>query len=135
MSGRVFLDSGIFIALMSRQDRWHDQAVALFTGMVPQWHTSILVLSETYSWFLHRMGEEQARGFRGLIDNLKGLKILDATYAHHADVVRTLDKFRGTKLTYVDASSLVHLGQKKIKIVWSTDHHLGLSGAEILPRT
>ncbi len=135
MSNRVFLDSGIFIALMSRQDRWHDQAVALFTGAVPAWHTSVLVLSETYSWFLHRMGEEQARAFRGLIDNLKGLKILDATQAHHADVARTLDKFRGTKLTYVDASSLVHLEQKKIKTVWSTDHHLGLSGAEVLPRS
>jgi predicted nucleic acid-binding protein len=135
MSGSVFLDSGIFIALMSRKDRWHDQAVGLFSGATPRWHTSVLVLAETYGWFLHRMGEEQARAFRGLIDNLKGLKILDATMTHHLDVVRMLDRFRGTKLTYVDASSLAHMEQKRIRRVWSTDRHLGLSGAEVFPRS
>jgi predicted nucleic acid-binding protein len=135
MSGAVFLDSGIFIALMSRKDRWHDQAVELFSGKTPRWHTSVLVLSETYGWFLHRIGEEQARAFRGLIDNLRGLRILDATVTHHSDVLRILDRYRGTKLTYVDASSLVHLEQKKIRQVWSTDHHLGLSGVEVLPRS
>jgi hypothetical protein len=29
----------------------------------------------------------------------------------------------------------VHLEQRKIKRVWSTDHHLGLNGAEVLPRS
>jgi predicted nucleic acid-binding protein len=135
VSTAVFLDSGIFIALMTRKDRWHDQAAALFSGPTPRWMTSVLVVSETYSWFLHRMGEEQARTYRQLVGNLKNLKILDATVAHHADVIKVLERFRGTKLTYVDASSLVHLEQKKISIVWSTDHHLGLSGAEVLPRS
>jgi predicted nucleic acid-binding protein len=135
VSTAVFLDSGIFIALMTRKDRWHDQAAALFSGPTPRWMTSVLVISETYSWFLHRMGEEQARTYRQLVGNLKDLKILDATVAHHADVIKILERFRGTKLTYVDASSLVHLEQKKISVVWSTDHHLGLSRAEVLPRS
>jgi predicted nucleic acid-binding protein len=135
MSTAAFLDSGIFIALMSRKDRWHAQAVALFSGPTPRWATSVLVVSETYSWFLHRMGEEQARTFRQLLGNLKDLKILDATVVHHLDVTKVLERFRGTKLTYVDASSLVHLEQKKISTVWSTDHHLGLSGAQVLPRS
>jgi uncharacterized protein len=130
----VFLDSGIFIALMSRKDRWHERAVALFGGPTPKWTTSILVISETYTWFLHRMGEEQARTFRQCVDNLQGLRVLDATQEHHAAVVRILDRYRGTKLSYTDASSLAHLEQRKIRRVWSTDHHLGLGGAEILPR-
>ena len=135
MSTPVFLDSGIFLALMSRKDRWHEQAVALFSGPTPKWSTSILVISETYTWFLHRMGEEQARAFRQLIDNLQGLRVLSATQEHHAAVVRMLDRLRGTKLTYTDASSLVHLAERKIKRVWSTDHHLAASGAEVLPRS
>jgi predicted nucleic acid-binding protein len=135
VSTAAFLDSGIFIALMSRKDRWHDQAVALFGGPTPKWSTSILVVSETYTWFLHRMGEEQARSFRQLIDNLKGLRVFDATQEHHKAVVKLLDRFRGTKLSYTDASSLVHLEHHKIKLVWSTDHHLGVSGAEVLPRS
>jgi predicted nucleic acid-binding protein len=135
VSQLVFLDSGIFIALMSRKDRWHEQAVALFGGPTPKWTTSILVISETYTWFLHRMGEEQARTFRQLVDNLQGLRVFDATQEHHAAVVRVLDRYRGTKLSYTDASSLGHLEQRKIKRVWSTDHHLGIGGAEVLPRS
>jgi predicted nucleic acid-binding protein len=131
----VFLDSGIFVALLSRKDRWHDQAVALFSGPTPRWTTSVLVISETYSWFLHRMGEEPARTFRKLIDNLQGLRVVDATFEHHADVVKMFERFRGTKLTYVDASSLVHLEQRHISRVWATDHHLGLNGAEVFPRS
>jgi predicted nucleic acid-binding protein len=135
VSQAAFLDSGIFIALMSRRDRWHSEAAVLFGGPTPQWSTSMLVISETYSWFLHRMGEEQARSFRQLIDSLKGLRVLDATHAHHAAVTRMLERFRGSKLSYTDASSLVHLEQRKIKVVWSTDHHLGLTGARVLPRS
>jgi predicted nucleic acid-binding protein len=70
-----------------------------------------------------------------MVDNLKGLRMLDAMREHHVAVVRMLDRFRGTKLSYTDASSLVHLQQRKIKCVWSTDHHLGVSGAEVLPRS
>lgn len=135
MNTAVFIDSGIFIALMSRQDQWHQQAVALFGGPTPRWTTSVLVVAETYAWFLHRMGEEHARSFRQLIANLTDLQVLDATAAQHADVLTVLDRFRGAKLTYVDAASLLHLEQHTIKVVWSTDHHLGLGGATVLPRS
>ena len=55
-------------------------------------------------------------------------------YAHHEEKVRkVLGRLRGSKLTYVDASSLAFLDQAKIRRVWSTDHHLGLTGAEVFP--
>ncbi len=132
---KVFLDSGIFIALLNRRDRWHTQAVALFSGPTVRWATSMLVRSEAYSWFLHRYGEESARAFRLLLDNLTGLNVYDATAKHHDEVVRVLDRHRGSKLTYVDASSLALMHSHKIKRVWSTDHHLAIAGAEVLPRS
>lgn len=135
MSSTVFLDSGIFIAFLNRRDRRHAQAAALFNGPKPRWTTSMLVVSECYSWFLHRMGEEQARGFRLLIQNLVGLRIFDATAAHDREVGRLLDRFRGAKLTYVDASSLFLLEKHKVLRVWATDHHLGLTGADVMPRS
>lgn len=95
----------------------------------------MLVVSEAYSWFLHRMGEEQARSFRLLIQNLAGLRIFDVTAAHDREVGRLLDRFRGAKLTYVDASSLCFLEKHKVRHVWATDHHLGLTGANVVPRS
>jgi predicted nucleic acid-binding protein len=135
VTGAVFLDSGIFIAALSRRDRLHSQAVELFGRSETRWVTSLLVVSESYSWFLHRHGEEAARSLRAFIAALKGLIILEVTLKDHERTLRVLDRFRGTKLTYVDAASLGWIELRKIKTVWSTDHHLGLTGAEIFPRS
>jgi predicted nucleic acid-binding protein len=135
VSEAVFLDSGILIAFLNARDQWHDQAAALFSHAKPRWSTSFLVVSETYSWFLHRHGEEAARAFRTLVDNLDDLRIFDADRQHHVQVGRMLDRLRGAKLTYVDASSLCFMERHKIRKVWSTDHHLGLTGANVLPRS
>lgn len=134
MNAKVFLDSGIFVAFLNSRDHWHERAVQLFGGPTPKWVTSILVVSETYSWFLHRLGEEPARRFHLLIQNLEGLTLLPAATEHHEEARKTLDRFRGSKLTYVDASSLALMSRHRITTVWSTDHHLGLAGAEVLPK-
>ena len=134
MSDLVFLDSGIFIAFLNKSDTWHARARSLFGGPTPRWVTSYLVFSETYSWLLHRHGEEDARVFRAFVGGLAGLQIREATRDHHEEVLKMLDRLRGSKLTYVDASSLCILDTLKIRKVWSTDHHLGLTGARVLPR-
>lgn len=133
-ASEVFLDSGIFIAFLNRKDRHHSQAVALFSGPPVRWFTSALVRSEAYSWFLHKYGEEAARQFRLFIDNLDHLRMFDTDPEHHENVGKVLDRFRGTKLTYVDASSLAFMSRQNIKRAWATDHHLGLTGAEVMPR-
>ncbi|MDE0356239.1 MAG: PIN domain-containing protein [Gammaproteobacteria bacterium] len=131
---KVFLDTGILIAALSRRDQHHEQARTLFAGPTPRWHTSLLVWSEAYSWFLHRHGEEPARTCRLFLDNLDGLVVLEATADLHRDTCRMLDRLRGARLTYVDASSLTLMEQHGIRTAWATDYHLGLTGAEVLPR-
>ena len=130
----MFLDSGIFIAFLNRHDQFHEQAAVLFTIVKSRWFTSYLVLSEAYSWFLHRHGEEAARSFRRFVDELPDLGIFDIDSHHHRQALTMLDRLRGSKLTYVDASSLSFIERHKIRKVWSTDRHLALTGAEVLPR-
>jgi predicted nucleic acid-binding protein len=135
MSESVFLDSGILIAFLNARDQWHDQAAALFALGKARWSTSFLVVSEAYSWFLHRHGEEAARSLRAFLDNLEGLRIFNADMNHHRETLSMLDRLRGAKLTYVDASSLSLMERHKIRKVWGTDRHLGLTSAEVLPRS
>lgn len=131
--GAVFLDSGIFIAFLDRSDRYHAAAVRLFEAPPRRWCTSVAVVAETYGWFLHRLGEDAARAFRLALDDLPNLRLLDLTAEHHAAVVRKLERLRGHKLTYVDASSLVFLQALRIADVWGTDRDLGLDGARVIP--
>ncbi len=133
MAGRVFLDSGIFIAFLDRSDTYHDAAVALFSNPPRQWHTSLAVVAETYGWFLHRLGEEAARTFRLFLADLPGLRIHPLDTKHHNEVGRKLDRLRGHKLTYVDASSLVLMRQLAIHEVWGMDRDLAIEGASIRP--
>ncbi|MCK6556661.1 hypothetical protein L6Q96_19105 [Candidatus Binatia bacterium] len=129
----VFLASGIFIAFLDRSDRFHGAAVDLFSNPPGRCHSSLAVVAETYGWFLHRLGEEAARSFRLALADFSWLKLLDLDTAHHAAVIRKLERLRGHKLTYVDASSLVFLHQLRIRDVWGTDRDLGIEGARVVP--
>ena len=132
-AGPVFLDSGIFIAFLDRSDHYHAAAVRLFADPPRRWYSTILIVAESYGWFLHRLGEEEARTFRLLLADLPRLQLLGADAAHHRAVCRKLDQFRGHKLTYVDASSLVILQARGIHEVWGTDSDLGLESARVIP--
>jgi hypothetical protein len=79
------------------------------------------------------MGEEAARGFRQFLHQLPELKLFPGTLEMHEGTLRALDRFRGAKLTYVDASSLFLLEQHAIAHVWATDRHLGFTGKELFP--
>lgn len=133
MTQKVFIDSGIFIAYLNKRDRWHQQALFLFQEKNIQPYTSELVISETYSWFLHQAGEEIARQFRLFVNAIPKMKVLFSNAEVHAATASMLDKHRGSKLTYVDAASLTILDAQKISTVWSTDYHLSLTGKTIKP--
>ncbi|NJL28550.1 MAG: type II toxin-antitoxin system VapC family toxin [Thermoanaerobaculia bacterium] len=133
MSAKVFIDSGAFIAFLDRSDNSHTRAAELFRQPTVRWSTSGLVIAETYSWLLFRLGEDAARTLRALLDTLRGLEILEQDARHRAAVWAKLDRLRGSKLTYVDASSLVWIGERKIPTVWGTDRDLAFEGAQVLP--
>ena len=133
MKAEAFLDTGIFIAWLVGNDRYHARAEELLAKPPRSLATSLAVVSETYSWFLHRFGEQEARLFRLALRELPGLTLFPVDLPHHAAVERKLERLRGQKLTYVDASSLVFIAQHRIKVVWGTDVHLGIEGASVLP--
>ncbi len=60
----------------------HAEAVRLFSQPPPRWCTSVLVIAETYSWFLHGMGEAEARTFQQLLEKLTTLDVFDTTEHH-----------------------------------------------------
>ena len=131
--GPAFLDTGVFIAFLDRSDRYHPAAVGLFSDPPRRWFTSLAVVSETYGWFLRRLGEDAARTFRLALADFPRLELLPIDAAHHQEVVRKLERLRGQRLTYVDASSLVFLRRLRIAEVWGTDRDLGIEGARVVP--
>ena len=64
---------------------------------------------------------------------LPRLELLGLDPAHHEATVRKLERFRGHKLTHVDASSLVFLQEYHVREIWGTDRDLALEGARVIP--
>lgn len=121
------------MAFLDRSDGHHRAATRLFADPPRRWATSLFVVAETYGWFLHRLGEQAARTFRVALADLPRLELLAPDAAHHDAVTATLERHRGLKLTYVDASSLVFLRQHRIAEVWGTDRDLSIEGARVVP--
>ena len=134
-AGPAFLDTGIFIAFLDRSDRYHAAAVRLFAEPPRRWYSSLAVVAETYGWFLHRLGEDAARTFRLALEDFPRLELLALDAPAHNAIGLKLERLRGHKLTYVDASSLVLMEQRRIREVWGTDRDLGLEGARVVPVT
>jgi hypothetical protein len=82
---------------------------------------------------LHRLGEEAARTFRLALADFPWLTLQALDAEHHAAVIAKLERLRGHKLTYVDASSLVFLSRLRIREVWGTDRDLSIEGARVVP--
>jgi predicted nucleic acid-binding protein len=132
-TAEIFLDTGAFVAWLVAADRQHQAAADLFASISAPLTTSLAVVAETYSLFLHRFGEDAARTFRSAIKALPAVRLCAIDAEHHRAVERKLDRLRGIKLTYVDASSLVILGERRIETVWGTDSDLGAEGAKVIP--
>jgi predicted nucleic acid-binding protein len=132
-SGETFLDTGIFVAWLVERDALHAQADALFDRLSGRLVTSLAVVSEAYSHLLHEVDEEAARRFRQALAALPRLTLLPIGVEHHRAVEKKLDALRGLKLTYVDASCLVFIAERKIHTVWGTDRDLGCEGASVIP--
>ena len=132
-AGPVFLDTGIFISFLDRSDRYHEEAVGLFSRPPRRWYSSFGVVGETYGWFLHRLGEDAARTFRLALADLPRLELLAIDQRLHEASARKLARLRGHKLTYVDAGSLALIERLRIREVWGTDGDLGLEGARVVP--
>ena len=64
---------------------------------------------------------------------LTGLAVIDVPAALQTEARRMLDRFRGSKLTYVDAVSLALIESRRITEVWGTDQDLTFTGATLRP--
>jgi len=114
-----------------RSDSYHPLFKRLFSNPPPL-VTSALVIAEGHGWFLRRYDHQRAVQFLRFIEELPML----ATHPFGPDVLpgvsRLIKKFSDQALTLADAHGLVIMDERRIATCWSTDRHLGLTGAALV---
>jgi predicted nucleic acid-binding protein len=126
-----YVDTSALIAFLDRSDSYHSIFRRLFSSPLPL-VTSALVIAEGHGWFLRRYDQNRAIQFLNFIDELTLLTLKEAGKEELAKAGRLIKKFADQPLTLADAHGLVIMNERRIGTCWSTDRHLGLTGAELV---
>jgi predicted nucleic acid-binding protein len=126
-----YVDTSAFIAFLDRSDSYHDLFRRLFSDP-PRFLTSALVMAEGHGWFLRRYDQNRASQFLNFIDELSILSIRSFDGDELKAAERLVKKFNNQSLTLAYAHGLAIISGRRIATCWSTDRHLGLTGAELI---
>jgi predicted nucleic acid-binding protein len=126
----AYVDTSAFIAFLDRSDSYHALYRRLF-ARPPRMATSGLVIAEGHGWFLRRYDFNRALQFLNFLGELPALVIEPFGPDAIAPSRRLLGKFSDQPLTLADAHGLLVINQRRIRICWSTDRHLGLTGVTL----
>jgi predicted nucleic acid-binding protein len=131
-SNEAYVDTSAFIAFCDRSDSYHGEYLRLFSGPPPL-VTSSLVVAEGHGWFLRRYDQRRAIQFLALIRELTPLRVLPFGADDLRKATTLLGKFSDQRVTLGDLHGLVLMRDRRIRQCWSTDRHLGLMGAHLVP--
>jgi len=126
-----YVDTSAFIAFLDRSDSYHTLFRRLFSSPPPL-VTSALVIAEGHAWFLRRYDTRRAIEFLSFIGEFPRL-LVESFGGEQLRKTRLLvTKFADQGLTLADAHGLATMGNRRIVSCWSTDRHLGLTGATLI---
>jgi predicted nucleic acid-binding protein len=127
----AYIDTSALIAFLDRSDSYHPLFRRLFSSP-PHLVTSALVIAEGHGWFLRRYDHERAIQFLNFIEDLPVLAVQSFDGEELQKASRLAKKFGDQRLTLADAHGLVIINERRISTCWSTDRHLGLTGAKLV---
>ena len=132
MAGKIeaYVDTSAFIAFVDRSDTFHPIFRQLFSDP-PSLITTPLVVAEGHAWFLRRYDRTRALQFLSMIEDMAPLIVLTVGSQEQEAGRNLLRRFSDQDLTLTDAVGLHLMKSRRIRICWSTDFHLGLTGVPL----
>jgi len=135
---RLFIDTAAFVALFSKKDRNHSTAHDYYASLrkKDQLFTTLLVVSETYTWFRYHAGFRAGGDFLDVIDRAVATGWLNVVYPDAAADAKTrqiLRKHADQDISYVDAASAAVMEERKIKDVFTFDRHFYVLNKRVRP--
>ncbi len=129
-SPEAYVDTSALIAFADRSDTWHALFCRLFSDP-PRLITSPLVVAEGHGWFLKRYDRTKALQFLAMVESIDALRVIPTGARDIEAATKLMRRFSDQDLTLVDAVGLHAIGTRKTVVCWSTDRHLGLTGAKL----
>ncbi|MGA2183554.1 MAG: PIN domain-containing protein [Bryobacteraceae bacterium] len=126
-----YVDTSALIAFLDRSDSYHPVFRRLF-AQPPALITSALVIAEGHGWFLRRYDQRRAVEFLSFIRDLAVLQVSPFGQDELPETTALVQRFSDQRLTLADAHGLAIMRQARVRVCWSTDRHLGLTGVPLV---
>ena len=120
MAASALVDTGVILALVDRNDRWHKSCVEVYDKIPLPLLTTEAVLAEVF-----HLTYRNLRDVRGVWTLLRSGAIRMASIEHDelAEIRSLMDDYADRPMDFADAT-LVHLaGREAISLILTIDHH------------
>ncbi|MDQ2918240.1 MAG: PIN domain-containing protein [Pseudomonadota bacterium] len=133
MAGKIegYVDTSALIAFADRSDTYHIIFRRLFAEP-PSLLTTTLVIAEGHAWFLRRYDRTRALQFLAMVEDMSPLTVAAVGNGEQEKAIEILRRYSDQDLTMTDAVGLYLMGVRRIRVCWSTDFHLGLTGIPLV---
>ncbi len=133
MAGKTdaYVDTSALIAFADRSDTHHLIFRRLFSRP-PSLVTTTLVVAEGHAWFLRRYDRTRALQFLAMLEDMTPLSVAAVGSAEQDAAAELLRRFSDQDLTLTDAVGLHTMKTARIRVCWSTDFHLALTGVPLV---
>ena len=132
----IYIDTGAFLARHLSKVQYHRQANTFWDviqNRSEQCVTSNFVLDETFTLLGRRAGYSFAAQRAKNIYASESLDILRPSREDELEAIGFFEKYSDHRLSFTDCVSFILMKSKKIKRVFTFDHHFHLSGFQIYP--
>src|SRR5580704_6297832 len=130
----IFIDTGAFIARFVSADQHHAQALPLWKRIEqtrPVCVTSSWVVSETLTYLGRHVNYALAAQKGKILYASHWLGILRPTEEEEASGLRYFEKYADQEVSFTDCVSFALMHKRKIRQVFSFDHHFSFAGFEL----
>jgi predicted nucleic acid-binding protein len=133
MAGKIeaYVDTSALIAFSDRSDTHHPAFLRLFAEP-PSLLTTTLVVAEGHAWFLRRYDRTRALQFLAMVEDMSPLTVASVGPKEQEAAAAILRRFSDQDLTITDAVGLHIMRARRIRLCWSTDFHLGITGVPLV---
>jgi predicted nucleic acid-binding protein len=132
----VFVDTGGWIALLSRDDAHHAAAAAAWPDLLNSFRrivTTNLVIAESYTFLRSTVGFPVAWALLERYQATPRLRIVYADADLEAAACVLLRRYRDHLFSYVDAVSFAAMQQSGIVQAFGFDQHFAIAGFALMP--
>ena len=133
MAGKIeaYVDTSALIAFADRSDTHHPTFRRLFAES-PSLLTTTLVIAEGHAWFLRRYDRTRALQFLAMVEDMSPLTVAAVGPKEQEEAAAILRRYSDQDLTMTDAVGLHIMRARRIRVCWSTDFHLAITGVPLV---